>query len=72
MVEPSDGPGAVFLVRVWFESAATGAGFRARITEAIDPRGPGRSVVLTDPTQVLSALDHWLHDVHTEHGVDPG
>lgn len=69
--EPPDGPGAVFVVRVWFESAAAGAGFRARITQAVDPRGPGRSIVVTDPTQVQAALDLWLREFHVEHGVDP-
>jgi hypothetical protein len=70
MVEPPDGPGAVFVVRVWFESAA-GDGFRARVTQAVDPRGPGRSVVLTEPAHVVAAMEQWLLEFYAEHGVEP-
>ena len=69
MDEPQDGPGAVFVVRVWFEST-TGDGFRARVTQAVDARAPGRSVVLSKPAQVLAAVQQWLEAFYDEHGVD--
>lgn len=70
MTQPQDGPGAVFVVRVWFETA-TRDGFRARVTQTVDPRGPGHSVVLAEPGQVVAVVEQWLREFHLEHGVEP-
>lgn len=61
--------GAVAVVRVWFEPMASGQGFRARITYNRDFAGPGRSVVLTEPQQVLDTLKQWLE--RQEKGASP-
>lgn len=60
MARSSRSPGAVAVVRLWFEPDNTGSAFRARVTYNSDPDGPARSVVLTDPADVLATLSDWF------------
>lgn len=63
MARSSSTPGAVAVVRVWFESDASGPTFRARLTYSRTPDGPATSVVLTEPAEVLDKLAEWM-DLH--------
>lgn len=52
--------GVVAVVRVWHEQHSSGPRFRARVTYSDDPRAPARSVVVTEPAEVLAIVEGWL------------